>query len=332
MEFALYKSRYVCMYVRLTGFDDSARETYIRNVVARGCSDVADKISTFLKVNPVPADLCRTPLFFTMISYRVKNSDRFRNLETVTQFFRHIIKCFHSHHQIKGAGGNKGKELDHSKLNIIAFKGLSLDTQQISWGKDKLIDTIGKDLYDEYVRIGILVEEEGFDYEALEYNTETRFFHKLFAEWYAAQYFAKVVEKSETEFEPWQKPRSQAAGTSQQHQAANCGEMHMVKSLNPTDVHYTYRYACGWSPEAALKIINHLGKNRKYGHYTLLCITEWGGSLETILTTVTLLCSRQIKISEADSLLLKKSAVNLIEFASSRKVRYFSCITISCIT
>ncbi|KAJ8050107.1 NLR family CARD domain-containing protein 4 [Holothuria leucospilota] len=306
--------------IRLTGFDDASRKVYVRTVVARGCSSVADKISEFIKLNPVPADLCRIPLFFAMISYMVNKSERFRHLKTVTQFFRHVIKCFHSHKDIKVNEGNKEDELDHSKLDEAAFEGLNDDVQQISWGKKKLRGKIGKELYDEYVRIGILIEEECFDYDSLEYKIETRFFHKLFGEWFAAHHLAKLAAQSEVEFEPCSGIQIQAADTPQPQQAANSGKVYSLRNLNPHDVHYVYRYACGLNYGAAVKIIKHLATKKEYDQYTLLCMTEWGGKLEAIMKTVTTLCSRQIHISDRNSLLLQRSTVELMEFASSRQV------------
>lgn len=313
--------------VRLCGFDEDSRKMYIRNVIARGCSDVADKISKFLKENPVAADFCKIPLLFAMICCMVKNSESFQNLKTVTQFFRHIIKCFHSHKDIKITQVTREEKLDHSKLDKVAFEGLSGDGPHIPWSKNKLIDEISKDLYDEYIHIGILVEEEVYDHDTLTYYTETRFFHKLFAEWHAAHYLAKVAAQPEAEFEPWQKRRrlstvEREEGKSPPNQASNNNTVRLLKNLDPNDVNYMYRFACGLNRDAGLKIIKHLGTKEGYDKYTLLCIKEWGGNLETIRDTVSLLCSslRIRFIRDTDSIMLQKSTVALIDFASSRKI------------
>ncbi|KAJ8029257.1 NLR family CARD domain-containing protein 4 [Holothuria leucospilota] len=309
--------------IRLIGFDDAARETYIRNVVAGGSSDDANKVSQFLKENPVHADFCKSPLFFTMISYMVKNSERFRNLQTVTQLFRLIIKCFHSHQKTKATEENREQELDHSELDKVSYESC---VNKISWEKANLRVKIGKDLYDEYVRIGILIEEDVFNYDTLEYKTDTRFFHKLFAEWFAAHYFAKVAAHPGPTFGPWM---NQRALTGESPSDPSCS--YRLKSPDPHDVHYMYRFACGLNRDAALKIIRHLGRNTYYNQCTLLCIREWGGRLEEIWSTVFQLCLRTIYISDTDSFLVQKSTLELIKFASIKKlhissVRLWDCL------
>ncbi|KAJ8037030.1 NLR family CARD domain-containing protein 4 [Holothuria leucospilota] len=289
--------------IRLTGFDDAARDRYIRNVVARGDYDRADEIHRFFRENPVSDDFSKIPLFFVMISQMVQRNQKFQNLNTVTEFFRHVVRCFHSHEEIRAGHHEKKGELDHTKLDRIAFEGLSGNSQELSWKKKDLKCKIGHNLYLEYVRIGFLIEEDYFDYDALEYKTETRFCHKLFAEWFAAQYLAKQIARPNVNFKQTNKT---------QHD--------FLKSLNPHDVHYMYRYACGLNPEAAVKIIEHLGKSRDYDEYTLLCISEWGGNLEKVSSTVFRLCLRNIKIKNTDSLLLRTSTVELIKFASSQKI------------
>ncbi|KAJ8049964.1 NLR family CARD domain-containing protein 4 [Holothuria leucospilota] len=327
-------------WVRLAGFDDTSRATYIQNVMSHGCSDETYKISHFLKVNPVPADLCKIPLFFAMICYMVTRSEKFRNLKTVTQFFRHVIKCFHSHKIMKVTEGASDGGFDHSKLDKVAFEGLSGASQQISWSKNKLRDKIGSSLYDEYVRIGILIEEESFDYDSLEYTTETRFFHKLFAEWYGAHFLAKVTAQFHpeefksgpaAEIKPWSSTRNELVDTSQPEKAAKSQKLGALKNLNPNNVHYMYRYACGLDSDAGLKIINHLQTNEDYDQCTLMCITEWGGSLDTIVGAIASLCSREIHFSDRDSLLLQRSTAKLVEFASSQKIPILSVVLVDCL-
>ncbi|KAJ8048267.1 Protein NLRC5 [Holothuria leucospilota] len=293
--------------IKLTGFDDAAKLTYIKNVVTHNDLEKADKIRRFFSENLVPADLCRVPLFFVMISHMAHENKAFQNLKTVTEIFRRVVACFHSHEQIRRADANtvqsKRPATDHGQLDKVAFDGLIGDPQQITWGRDELRDKVGVDLYSEYVRIGILQEDEVFDDDAIDFKTETRFFHNVFLEWYAAHYLANEAVRPEAELEPnWKE------------------KLHSLKSLNPRDVQYMYRYACGLNHDAALKIIQLLGECRFYGQCTLMCITEWGGSLDAIEKTVTSLCSRDVHINDRDSLLLQKSTAELLEFASERKI------------
>ncbi|KAJ8048265.1 NLR family CARD domain-containing protein 4 [Holothuria leucospilota] len=299
--------------IRLKGFDQATRNLYIRNVVARGSSEDANEINKFLRNNPVSTDLCQNPLFFAMICHMAYNNDRFYSLSTVTDFFRHIIKCFHSHEVIRNLTGKREIKRvlqNHRALDKMAFEGLSRNTLQISWSRDELREKMTDDLYDEYIRIGILVEEEVYDYDAIDYEIETRFYHKLFLEWYAAHYLADEASNPEVEFEPWPKEFHPWCCNHDQNKTHNRtddsalfgGQKYLMKSLNPNDVHYLYRFACGLNPKTALKIIDHLGKNEGYDKYTLLCIIEWGGALKEVVNTVTLLCSRRIYICDTDTL------------------------------
>ncbi|KAJ8048307.1 NLR family CARD domain-containing protein 4 [Holothuria leucospilota] len=303
--------------IRLTGFDKSARDMYIRNVVARGNAETSDHINRFLRdENTIPNDLCKVPLFFTMIANMAHKSETFYHLKTVTAFFRHLIVCFHSHEQIKKAKGKREKKRfhrDHSLLDKQAFEGLCQSAQQISWNAKVLRAKITNDLYDEYVRIGILVEEDVYNCEAIEYHTESRFYHKLFLEWYAAHHLAREAAKRDTEFEPWPQRKN------------------FLQCVNPTDLHYMFRFACGLSSDAALKIIKHLGKNENHDKSTLLCITEYGGSLKNIVDTVESLCLRRIDIDIRDSLLLQNSTVELVKFASNKKFPISEVWLINCL-
>lgn len=73
--------------IRLTGFDESARDIYIRKVVARGNAETADHINHFLRdENKIPNDLCKIPLFFTMIANMAHKNETFYHLKTVARF------------------------------------------------------------------------------------------------------------------------------------------------------------------------------------------------------------------------------------------------------
>lgn len=159
---------------------------------------------------------------------------------------------------MKKAEGKREKKQfhrDHSLLDKQAFEGLCQSVQQISWNAKELRDEVTDDLYDEYVRIGILVEEDVYNCEAIEYHTESRFYHKLFLEWYAAHHLAKEAAKPNTEFEPWPKrifepwpqrvfeslpcKRNQAV-CRLGYRAAATVRANFLQCLNPTDLHFMY--------------------------------------------------------------------------------------------
>ncbi|KAJ8049033.1 NLR family CARD domain-containing protein 4 [Holothuria leucospilota] len=322
--------------IRLTGFDDTVRFTYILNVVARGDSVKAEEIKQLIEKNQAASDLCKVPMFCVMISHMVQEHKTFQDLKTVTKFFSRVVACFHSHEQRRTeAKRTKGKgKRGHSKLNRIAFEALKGDTTNITWDEDDLRDKIGDDLYDEYVSIGILREEEVFDDETSDYVIETRFFHKLFTEWYAAHYLAEEAEHlTSADAEPTSNTKDQTLDTSNS-QSAYSDYVRLLSSLDPIDVHYTYRFACGLNSNAALKIIKYLGENEVFDLYTLMCITEWmskwGCNIEPITETATALCSRGFHLDGRynGSLILQTSTVQLIEFASSRKVIPIKSLTL----
>ncbi|KAJ8049039.1 Protein NLRC5 [Holothuria leucospilota] len=224
--------------LRLTGFDATARDNYIQNMVTVGRPQGACKIHQFLKVNTVPADFCKIPLFFAMICYMVLKEERFYNLNTVTEFFEHIIICFYSHDQIKEVGAET--KLEYCTLGKIALEGLSSDSQKLSWEDNDLKVYIGQNLYKQYIRIGILNEEENYDYDSKKYKTEVTFYHKLFAEWFAAHYLAEKAEKHLTKLtKVWRYVRQPTRRRSLHN---------LMESLNPDDVQFLYRFACGLSP------------------------------------------------------------------------------------
>ena len=68
----------------------------------------------------------------------------------------------------------------------------------IVWKKYELIERLGQEFYDQYIRVGILVEEQVIDdiyrsdsASTDQYQREVRFYHKVFCEWYAAHHLAK---------------------------------------------------------------------------------------------------------------------------------------------
>ena len=89
---------------RLLGFDDKARDQYISKAVAGDNEKMVVKIKRALNNNPILDDLCQVPLFFVMFAHMTHEKKNFRKLQSVTEFFRCMLKCFHSHmrEQIKG--------------------------------------------------------------------------------------------------------------------------------------------------------------------------------------------------------------------------------------
>ncbi|PIK52554.1 hypothetical protein BSL78_10544 [Apostichopus japonicus] len=292
---------------RLTGFDDLARDKYIRKAVTGDDTEAVDEIKRKLQENPVLGDLCEVPLFFVMFAHITYENKELQTFNSVTGFFRYMISCFHSHMSNKMKDENVTTsqlfEANHSKLDEIAFKALCGKDQMIIWKKQKICKALGEAFYNQYVRIGILVEEEVLDMFSMpdamgniRSTVEVRFYHKLFCEWYAAHHLAKKITKL-------------ISITSA-----------MLANLDPFDLQYVYRFACGLNKAAARNIIKHLQKTNEGQKFAMLCILEQEGDNDELLESVTELVSNSITINVNDSKLLQRSVTQILEFASKKEI------------
>ncbi|PIK53178.1 hypothetical protein BSL78_09931 [Apostichopus japonicus] len=292
---------------RLTGFDDLARDKYIRKAVTGDDNEAVDEIKRKLQENPVLGDLCEVPLFFVMFAHITYENKKLQTFHSVTGFFRYMISCFHSHMSNKMKDENVTTfqlfEANHSKLDEIAFKALCGKDQMIIWKKQKICKALGEAFYNQYVRIGILVEEEVLDMFSMpdamgniRSTVEVRFYHKLFCEWYAAHHLAKKITKL-------------ISITSA-----------MLANLDPFDLQYVYRFACGLNKAAARNIIKHLQKTNEGQKFAMLCILEQEGDNDELLESVTELVSDSITINVNDSKLLQRSVTQILEFASKKEI------------
>ncbi|KAJ8049531.1 NACHT, LRR and PYD domains-containing protein 14 [Holothuria leucospilota] len=295
--------------LRLIGFDDRARDEYIRKAVVGNDVVVANRIKQRLQENPILGDLCQVPLFFVMFAHMSHENEDFTTFKTVTSFFQYMIKCFHSHMRNKMEDVNVQRyhmfEKEHTELDKVAFEGLGKRNQQIVWKKHDLIERLGQDFYDQYIRIGILVEEEVIDaiYQSDitsidQYPREVRFYHKVFCEWYAAHYLSKYAIALN-----------------------NVKKLkEVLRYMDPLDLQYCYRFACGLDPNAAGAIIECVKQHKGGDKFAVLCILEQGGQVENIIDTVNDLCREQIELNQRGSKLLQRSTVQLLEIASSHNI------------
>lgn len=328
--------------IKLTGFDDNARSQYIQKAVAGNDIETTNRIKQRLKENPVLRDLCQVPLFFVMFAHMSHENEQFQMFKSVTSFFLHMIWCFHSHAKNKMKDENVAKydllERNHKELDKLAFEGLSGKNQQLVWGKEELCKRLTHDFYNQYVRIGILVEEEVLDddpssnlSEYIQYKTKVRFYHKLFCEWYAAHYLSEYVSKDDFEFEPWQDSDNSEGSVSDDCHSSDKSicrfqdtfvtkNEHSLKFLDPCDLQYVYRFACGLNPIAAEKIISYLSTRKDTVKFAVLCILENSGNVEHALQNVKSLCSKRIDIEDNHHMLLQRSTIQLLEIASANEI------------
>ncbi|PIK43679.1 hypothetical protein BSL78_19471 [Apostichopus japonicus] len=295
--------------LQLCGFDEVARDQYIRKAITgENNANAVDKIKRGLRENPILDDICQVPLFFVTFAHMTHERDDFPKFKSVTDFFVYMLKCFHSHDRNKASDHDAVSysveyEQNHVELDKVAFEGLNKENQQITWNKKQLCKRLGKKFYDKYIRVGILVEEEILETTSDDIKTTTgvRFYHKLVCEWYASFRLAIATENARNEFELET----------------------ILGKMDPLDLQYIFRFACGLNPSAASKIIEYLKKRNGCDKFAILCILEQNGDFEDIRKTVTKLCSREVFIAREDSKLLQRSTVQLLQIASSHDVSVF---------
>ncbi|PIK36141.1 hypothetical protein BSL78_27030 [Apostichopus japonicus] len=127
-----------------------------------------------------------------------------------------------------------------------------------------------------------------------------RFYHKLFCEWYAAHHLVTLVKNA-------------------------CDINETLRFLDPFDLQYLFRFACGLDPDAGKKLINHLKSLPGGDTFAILCILEQTGDVSEIMDSVKDLCSRDVKIKRGDSALLQRSTTQLLEIASKNDIP-ISCL------
>ncbi|XP_071851087.1 uncharacterized protein [Apostichopus japonicus] len=298
--------------VKLQGFDETARDQYIRKAITGEKNEKAfDKIKQGLKENPILDDLCQVPLFFVTFAHMTDERRDFQKFKSVTEFFIYMMKCFHSHTRNKAKDSNVIKyemefEAIHGELDRVALEGLNTENQQIVWVKEVFCKRVGQAFYDHYIRVGILVEEEqAIDIaeretpsDKVKTQTVVMFYHKLFCEWFASFRVADIAAaiKDIAELEP------------------------TLGKMDPFDLQYVFRFACGLRSTAARNIIEYLKKRKDCDKFAILCILEQNGDIEEIRKTVTELCSKKVIIKKDDSKLLQRSTVQLLQIASSHDI------------
>ncbi|XP_071831749.1 uncharacterized protein [Apostichopus japonicus] len=287
---------------KLTGFDDKARDEYIRKAVVGNNDEAVEEIKRWLYENSILADLCQVPLIFVMFAHMAHDQRDFMKFKSVTQFFKYMIRCFYDHLKQKFKDNRSNKlyfhEMEHHELDKIAFEGLNKNNQQLSWIKTGFCQRVGPESYNQYISIGILVEEDEVSDDSI--TTMVRFYHKLFCEWYAAHHLVTLLKN-----------------------AHNLSDI--LRFLDPFDLQYLFRFACGLDPNAGKKLINHLKGLPGGDNFAILCILEQTGDVNDIMDSVEELCSREVKIQEYDSALLQRSTTQLLEIASKNNIP-ISCV------
>ncbi|KAJ8051158.1 NLR family CARD domain-containing protein 4 [Holothuria leucospilota] len=294
--------------VKLNGLSDESRKHYIRKALVQDNDKSVYDVILLLEECSEVDDLCKVPMCFVMIAHVACKKDNFRLLHSITRLLHFVVSGFYGHmkNEIKDTGTLEQCSLsatDQNELNEMAFKYLRGDSQSKAWMKEEVCKRVGADLYEIYIRIGILVEKEPTmddSYERAEqfrYQTEVEFYKDVFCYWYAACYVANYFKE---------------------HPVANLKEL--LRPLNPSDLNTVCRFACGLNPACAKEII-HLVKTIKNGDIlAILCLSEIKTSFDDVTETIHELCNGSIVISSSDSLFLQRSSINLLNLSQREGV------------
>ncbi|PIK36062.1 hypothetical protein BSL78_27108 [Apostichopus japonicus] len=305
--------------LRLTGFKSEAQEEYLQKVVTiNGYKSFENTIKEWLEENPVLKELCVVPLFFVMYAHLSLQSDALKNCTSMTSFFRYMISCLHSHMKSKFKDENVEKfemnENNHKQLDELCFAKLNGHSYNPDMDKEDLVQKLGKEFLDQYLTIGILREEKTIvvsnqpGIEASEHVknvSKIRFYHSLFCEWYAAHHLAGVLDKvNETLDDELRED-----------------ELEILEDLDPIQLQYVVRFACGIKPTAAKHILDHLKISQEgIEALPILCILEQVGNVDEIMENLREVCSGSLQIRDQDNKIIQRSVIKILELAASRKI------------
>lgn len=287
--------------MRLTGFGEESWRRYLRKSVVDDDSVEEERIMKILHDNPLLRYLCQVPLFFVLFAHITKKHGNFTgDFSTVSAFFQTVIDRFHE----KISSDINVNE--HSALSSVCFYGLLKEEKGLIWKKGEICRTLSQPLYNEYLRVGLIVEKEFCRHRvrseqrssgSVIYETKVRFFHDVFCEWYAAKKLAKIFK------------------TASQKECKQYFE-----KINPLDHQYVYRFACASDSEAASKIIKHMQGMKDGEKFAILCILEQSGDFKNVDETIENICSSPVIITNYDNLFLQRSTVQVLQYASDKNI------------
>ncbi|XP_071820691.1 uncharacterized protein [Apostichopus japonicus] len=294
--------------IRLTGFGVAERRNYVLKAVADDVQ-LADRIEEQLQRNPFLRDLCQVPLFSTMVAHIAHERPEIEIFSTVTRFFTYVIACVHNHMVIKkdASTGVPAFETELAKLYRIAFDGLTQKNQQLTWENTYLVSELGQEFYDNYIKLGMLAQEVIFDISQCRYKTVARLWHKIICEFYASHHLVWILSE----------------GVSSAAPSINVKET--LNRINPLDLQYVYRFACGLNKSAADIIIKHLQETDEGSRFAILCMLEQEEKSDQFMQSVRDLVSSIIHITKYGAILLQRSTIQVLEVASANQIP-ISCV------
>ncbi|PIK35493.1 hypothetical protein BSL78_27684 [Apostichopus japonicus] len=147
----------------------------------------------------------------------------------------------------------------------------------------------------------MLAQEVVFDIPKGRYKTVARISHKIICEFYASHHLVWILSE----------------GASSAASPINVKET--LKSINPLDLQYVYRFACGLNKSAADIIIKYLQKTKEGRQFAMLCMLEQEEKSDQFQQSVKDLVSSGILIRSCDAKLLQRSTIQVLEVASAKQ-------------
>lgn len=296
--------------IRLTGFDKFKQNQYIHNDIKN--TGLMEIIKESLLENPVIEGFCQVPFVLAIYTRITQENEALKQFNTITRFMQKVILCFHEHLKQKLYNQHITNVTDHHSLNELAFKSLT-GYDGHCWSKEQLVEVLGRDCLEHYLRIGILRE---LDVRPPHHQTtgtdssptirQVTFYHNLFVLWYAAHYFVDFMVSKERDVE--------------QPTEINISES--LDDLNRSDFQHFYQFACGINPKVAYQVVHYLQGFEGSEAFKKLCLLEQSNEIHRDVDIIKeLVSSKDIHLAGADTRSLQRNMLHILAIASHYKVK-----------
>lgn len=310
------------VWLRVSEFNDKLQDEYITKAVSGNDARKVGKLIKIFQKTQILRDICGIPFFLVLITHMIQDRKTSQSLMSVTSCFRFIMQCLHDHLRNKSTDGEDDNnfipETDNRELDKAAFDGIQ--ENQMVWQKDQFLQKIGKECYERYIALGILVEEKvsAGRYESNTFSNqwvdtsslsstqiEVRFLHIIFGQWFAARYLSQIsIKLTPSEFKK------------------------TLHKITATNAPYLCRFACGLNPEIADSIIKYIQKKNGDERVATMCVLEFNGEDDNVLKSVRRLCQGDITVSSNMDKFLERSTFEVLRIAHQQRVSKKTLINI----
>ncbi|KAJ8018718.1 hypothetical protein HOLleu_43141 [Holothuria leucospilota] len=288
--------------IQLMGFDNGARDEYIRKVKLVDEEIGGETIKQKLRDNPVLKDFINVPLFFTMFAQMSNESKDFCESKTYESSFTWLIECLHSHMKNQGNGYKEDEHftIENTYLGKVAFSS----GRPFVLERDNICKVLGKERYGKYLRLGIFLEgdivkeSEKVKSKLHRHQREVTFYHELLGIWFTAHYIAK-----------------HATGvTSEQIKT-------VLTRLSKANLQLLCNFVGELNVDAVGSILRLVKDRNDYAELSKLIIYENIDDASSIEDIVKEVCATEIQFNNNEDEVLQTSMIHLLEIASKAKNR-----------